>query len=737
MCERAELLKKLTVAESANVLIETKSEQMIRIGIAELPPRKGVRGRGWRQWEPDNNRWIRRPWIAQTLIGILGVLFCCLASSYAAEVVLIQGKQTYPYEEDSIRSLTDFYGIDLRVVDSTSHAAVANALSELRKRDTLAVLASQEAISNFDRQRLRAAIARPKHTHIPMLVFGVQNGSDLRELGFLSDGTVQGCSVITQQTRPEVLEIENAGALTRMLSGIKLPAVTFPACSLKFKISSRVEQVLSMYGSGSSKSAVLVRAQSSVGDVFFSPKMSLRDRSWIGAPNSLQNAFSSLAPFILFLSYASGEYGWHSDGLYANLTIDDAWLTQPYGHFDYYAVLREMQKHNFHTTVAFVPWNFDRSESDLVRLFREHPTYYSVCMHGNNHAHREFGTYGKNSLQQQTADIKQGIARMERFRALTGLPYDRFMVFPHAVAPEQTFAALKTYDFLGTANASNVPIGVSFPTDLTFLLRPYTASYQGLLSFYRYPASGVVPKSEIAIHSFLGNPLLFYSHENLFEKGAGAFDPFSDFVNQLQAETRWLSLAEIARHSHLLRRRMDGSFDVWMLSTEMDLVNPTENDLYFHIHWDRSSSENVAAITIDGSEVRFDELGNQPVLQISIPAYGVRQVRIRYRNDLNIPHESVAKTNIYVYALRIISDFRDLKLSRSPLGTLLIHSYYRYDMDSVELYAEQKWGGILASLVLALILLWYRRHRKLATARQHTLTEQESPTRACPIRVLR
>src|SRR6202008_403069 len=98
-----------------------------------------------------------------------------------------------------------------------------------------------------------------------------------------------------------------------------------------------------------------------------------------------------------------------------------------------------------------------------------------------NHAHREFGAYGKNSLEQQTADIKQGIARMERFQALTGLPYDRFMVFPHAVAPEQTFAALKTYDFLGTANSSNVPIGVSFPTDLTFLLRPYTASYQGLL----------------------------------------------------------------------------------------------------------------------------------------------------------------------------------------------------------------------------------------------------------------
>src|ERR1700756_301040 len=99
---------------------------MIRIEIAKLPKRKGGRGRERRQWGPDNNRRLRRPWIRQTLMGILWVLFCCVASSYAAEVVLIQGKQTYSYEEDAIRRLADFYGIDLRVVDSTSHAAVAN-----------------------------------------------------------------------------------------------------------------------------------------------------------------------------------------------------------------------------------------------------------------------------------------------------------------------------------------------------------------------------------------------------------------------------------------------------------------------------------------------------------------------------------------------------------------------------------------------------------------------------------
>src|SRR5207249_3828831 len=123
--------------------------------------------------------------------------------------------------------------------------------------------------------------------------------------------------------------------------------------------------------------------------------------------------------------------------------------TQPYGHLDYPALLEEMKKHNFHTTIAFIPWNFDRSDPLMAALFRGHPERFSVSLHGNDHAHREFGDYTVNSLGDQVADIKQGVARMERFQALTGIPYDRFMVFPHGVAPEATFAALKEYGFLG------------------------------------------------------------------------------------------------------------------------------------------------------------------------------------------------------------------------------------------------------------------------------------------------
>ena len=104
------------------------------------------------------------------------------------------------------------------------------------------------------------------------------------------------------------------------------------------------------------------------------------------------------------------------DGHYANLTIDDPWLTEPYGHLGYRALLEEMEKHNFHTTLAFIPWNYDRSEEDVVKLVRAHPERYSISIHGDNHTHREFGDYRVSPLPEQITSLKQAVARMDRFK---------------------------------------------------------------------------------------------------------------------------------------------------------------------------------------------------------------------------------------------------------------------------------------------------------------------------------
>src|ERR1035438_10154069 len=106
-------------------------------------------------------------------------------------------------------------------------------------------------------------------------------------------------------------------------------------------------------------------------------------------------------------------------------------------------LLREMKKHHFHTTVAFIPWNFDRSAPQTVAMFRKNSEYFSITIHGNNHDHQEFPSLKDRALDVQTANIRQAVVRMEKFQSLTRLAYDRVMVFPHSIAPWETPDALK------------------------------------------------------------------------------------------------------------------------------------------------------------------------------------------------------------------------------------------------------------------------------------------------------
>ena len=124
-------------------------------------------------------------------------------------------------------------------------------------------------------------------------------------------------------------------------------------------------------------------------------------------PYSVVDSFAEVAPVMMFVKYSAGDRGWHAPYHYANFTIDDPWLREPYGRLSYEGLLKEMEKHNFHTTIAFIPWNYDRSEASVVTLFREHPDRFSISIHGDNHDHGEFENPQKRG--HHAAALKQAL----------------------------------------------------------------------------------------------------------------------------------------------------------------------------------------------------------------------------------------------------------------------------------------------------------------------------------------
>ena len=86
-------------------------------------------------------------------------------------------------------------------------------------------------------------------------------------------------------------------------------------------------------------------------------------------PNDTVGAFARVAPLMTFVRYCAGEQGWHATHHYANLTIDDPWLREPYGYLDYKDLLQEMDRHNFHTTIALFHGTMIEANPTLFRSF--------------------------------------------------------------------------------------------------------------------------------------------------------------------------------------------------------------------------------------------------------------------------------------------------------------------------------------------------------------------------------
>jgi len=623
-------------------------------------------------------------------------------------VFLSNGGEQQP-EKQQLELVARFYGLGLKAIPVQSKSDVTTLLNELKRPDTLAVVATAEILSALPRNPVFSNLKRATDKNVPLLIVDITPRTDTEELRAWSNSAVSGCTTLSPDLWRRSYTVGSDRAVTGELSGEELPSVSVASCSFSINQDGAAVSVLSM-SEKSNAAPVFVKTGGRSSEVFFLAQIIPAGSVLSGSYAKLIGDFSNLAPQLMFVRYAANDRGWHSVQHTANLTIDDPWLTEPYGYLSYQALLGEMEKHNFHTTIAFIPWNFDRSQPEVSALFREHGERLSVSLHGNNHDHKEFDDYATVALDDQIADIKQGIARMEKFQALTRIPYDRVMIFPHSIAPENTLAVLKRYDFLATVNSDDVPIGAQLPDDALFALRAFTLKFGNFPSLRRYSVEIPLPHVVLAINSFLDNPLLFYGHEALFERGIGAFDETADAVNHIEPATQWCSLGCVAQHLYLIRLRADGNFDAKVFGTDFTLENRSGQVKFFFVQKDENSVPKIRSLTVDGQEQTFNTTDNQLTLKVSVPPRTSRHVHIAYENDLDLAKVDTSKDSIRVSLLRKASDFRDNTLPKYRWGRSLTRFYYRHEFSSLEFELEKWWLSILV-LTFSVIGFFFLRRR--------------------------
>jgi hypothetical protein len=632
-------------------------------------------------------------------------LVCFVAIScvnaMAASVGYISRQDSHSLARQQIEVAAGFYGLDINVATLEKNGDVPSAMRLIEDPKTVAVVLDADALSKLSYSAVLGSL-RKRETKIPLLIAGIDDHTSSELLMSWSDGLVSGCQKASRLQSVGQYNIGNVRGVTGQLTGTKLPLHQGDVFSLDAR--GLVQHIVDAQ-LGSGPVPTFLRMVHGGQDLFFAANEPGDNIPATPDPYRQQGVFAMLAPQMIFLRFAGGERVWHSPGDYANFTIDDLWLREPYGHVDYESLLQHSQQHNFHTTIAFIPWNFDRSQPRMVSLFRDHPDRLSVSIHGNNHIHQEFGPLESHPLDKQEVDIAQARARMEKFSELTRIPYDAVMVFPHSISPEATFSALKRANYLATANSLSVPSDADTPSDAEFALRTASLHFATFPSLRRYSAESDIPEAQLAIDAFLGNPMLFYAHESFFASGMDAFDKTADVVNRIQPDTKWRGLGDIAQHLYLEKLRDDNNFDVRMYSNSVRLTNNQDRDATFFLEKDEDFAFPLA-VFVDGQPFAFMKSGSGLRLNVPVAAGVSRLIEIRYEGGANVAGVDISKNSVRTTAIRLLSDFRDNFVSNTAAGRWFIRSYVDYGRDWNRAMA------FIAVLAASVITAWYVRRRK-------------------------
>jgi hypothetical protein len=379
----------------------------------------------------------------------------------------------------------------------------------------------------------------------------------------------------------------------------------------------------------------------------------------------VRESFFETVPIVMYAKWAFGMNA--PAAMNGCLIVDDPPLKPRYGFLKYRDIVRLMDEHNFSTTIAFIPWNWHRTDARTVQLFHERPDKLSLCVHGCDHTGGEFAERSTAVLNKRIAIANQ---RMQLLRRKTGLHHSDVMLFPQGAFSAGAARALKLNGFIAAANTEVAPAHADEnKTTIADLFSLAIKSYGSFPIFTRrYLSHGV---ENFAFDGILGKPCLIGAHHDDFAGGARILLRVIAKLNSSNWKLRWRSLGDTITRSFNLRKLNGGDPCVEMYGSNLIYANSHASNTGVTFIKEESDFECVKAVTVSGSPV--DHVYNSGYLQfkVSVPPQESADVRIVYSGgysggqNLSSVQDGV-KYRAKALLRRYLSEFRDNYLSRNP-----------------------------------------------------------------------
>jgi hypothetical protein len=455
-----------------------------------------------------------------------------------------------PEESDvNLASLAAFLGLATRFLAVDSESATPRHLEGCFPLAPVCLAASATTLGrmfggpNCDGELKAFLLSRTKH----LLIHAIESDPrSIAGLSYLTDGSILSITPVTDFTRG--YEVSNRyRAISKQLTGLSVGP-----------INAQTDLTFALNGSRSTEKALIV-----IGDrpVFLGVdrgectifmvgcKAVANVNAQVPPTTAIRSRFSQLIPAMMFLKHVFKEAAWHAARPYANFIIDDPLIQKRYGFLSYRRLLETMDKCGFATSIAFIPWNYKRTDLATAQLFRTRPDRLSLVLHGCDHTRGEFGV---DDVSQLTQRVNLAIDRMAYHARVTGVPCAKVMVFPQGVFSTTAMKALRATNCVAAVNSTALPVSNSgIRVRLRDVLDVAMLNYDGFPLFgRRYPKN----LADCALDLFVEKPLLLVEHHGYFRHGYEEIGAFVSSVNALDENLSWRGLGHVVNHAVLTKK---------------------------------------------------------------------------------------------------------------------------------------------------------------------------------------
>jgi len=569
-------------------------------------------------------------------------LFGCAERKEISEVpdiLLIYNSEKIQTSDVNFRKISEYYGLLCGKIDLSGTAIAENLFGNI----TTAGINSTN-LEGLKPEELALLRDKINAEGMKLIVF-MQKSADCKNLKKLTSDEVMGVSAAAQTGSYSVSDL--FPLITREFAGqeLRYPDTERIPCINVNKDAARTFPLIAP-GAVKKSPAMFIYHKSEKGEIFFiaGKECPNLEKNQMYKIYYSTESFYNLLPAMMAIRYAMGNRCWHNERNYVNFTIDDPPLRQTtrlkdYMGMDYFGMLKELKKHNFHITIALIPDWMRATEKRVVDIFLKNPDRFSIVQHGNNHDGYEFWHYTSQPgdshppkpYSDQDEDLAEGMQRMNGFSKITGIPWGRLIIFPGGICPLKTFKLLKKYNFLCTINYQREPLGEKPSNTYDYQMYPAELSYGSFplvtREFVNLPPFFYLPYYNL----FIDKPTLNFFHTWDLTRGNGTFNSLVDKINKITQGVEWKSLGYIAEHLYLERERADGDIEVRMFSNGIVLENKYEAPKKYRICKRENFDVPVKCVRVDNAKVQYKRKEDYICVNIVINAHSEKKIRIEYK----------------------------------------------------------------------------------------------------------